>query len=45
MVDREVKVAILKKQLLKLPKHPEIKQLLKETRTLEWFVSVEEKIE
>ena len=44
-VDKLVKVAILKKQLLKLPKHPEVKRLLQETHTLEWFVRVESKIE
>ena len=41
-VDKQVKIARLKRQLTQLPNHPEIQKLLKETHTLEWYVQTGE---
>ena len=40
-VDKQVKIARLKRQLTQLPDHPEIQKILKETHTLEWYVQTE----
>ena len=44
-VDKQVRIAKLKRQLMKLPSHPEIQKLLKETHTLEWYVETGRTIE
>ena len=36
-----MKVASFKRKLLKLPKTEEIEQIMRDTRTLEWFIETE----